>query len=808
MKYRSYNAEAKIATGLIMNVFNNVVISRFNNKFQSSKEILVPLVYGTRSRALKELENVNKTIKPPIMAIVKESMSQDTDRLNEVYSYKSNIATGYDPLTKMRGIPINIEYTLSGIAEYEDDIDQMVSNFIPFFKPDIFVSWRHPKYPAQTIKSQIVWSCNVNYQSPTDLSTRDHEFFQFETTFTFKTWFFAGLLDEADDNSPLIETINYTGNEFFDIGNVGYGMHNVFVVPKTMSFSEFKKFINDNEIGKEAYDTVSYPRIVKPSDHEMEMCYPASTSFTASTLKISLLDEDKNNSNYDPNIFGFNESSEIGDSNIWHTKIKVSYSDNGEYEHNYTGTSEWSDDYVDFSIKTSLHSNYDWMRKRLDSMQISSPVNPVGTHTAHWIIEESGETSDQNVMNLFNSSDNEFVADELSYVYWTNLTGRKLNVKRICLTAGGNFAIAPRAFTIEGFKEKRWLDIARITIDSPWTKDETKCFDFEDNDIEYEWLRLTFGRPYSLNGNKIALKNVSCYSVLELSNPPEGFKSKRISKSKYEISFKAKNDDNSMIQFSNEATSTSGEQISSENFGSAITIADNDAHALMRPSIEDLTPVMFHPLHYLIFWYKGRKYGFSVGGNINKERAQTITYGNQFPVDVINGSMHVMTNVPGSPIYQYDEEYNTWFEIGNQTRAGFQRTSITASNGSETIELSKDETEIFSINQYQTECSTQYFHAVIGADVDGIAIIKIDCGNEVDPTIVSYEVGTLKKDFIIPFVVRGIVDELKFTLIGAGSTVNSITIEKFEITGKLNEGDFINNPEFQEISVRNFLATV
>src|SRR5574344_1508515 len=166
MKYRSYNREAKIATALILNLFNNVTIGRYTKDKACSKTILVPIVYGTRSRILKELENIEKNLKPPVISIVKEGMSRDSERFHEIYSHQKNTATGHNFYEKMRGIPMNIEFTLAGISIYEDDLDQIVSNFIPFFKPDVFVSWKNPKYPTEELKSQIIWDGQINYQSP------------------------------------------------------------------------------------------------------------------------------------------------------------------------------------------------------------------------------------------------------------------------------------------------------------------------------------------------------------------------------------------------------------------------------------------------------------------------------------------------------------------------------------------------------------------------------------------------------------------------------------------------------------------
>lgn len=806
MKFRSYNAELKTATSLFMNCFSNIKISRFDKDFNSAKDIVVPLVYGTRSRALKELENVNKTLKPPLLAVVKENISQDSQRMNETYSYKINMPDGHDILTKMRAVPINIEFTLSGIAIYEDDLDQIISNFIPFFKPDIFVSWKHPRYKNMEIKSQIVWDCRVNYQSPIDISEKDHEFYQFETTFTFKTWFFAGLITEEEKEAPLIKTINYTGNEFFEVGGRGFGMNAFYVVPTSIPFEKFIEMANNELIGKEAFEILPYPRIVTLENNDLSMCYPVMTRFTAATVKITLLDEDKSSAEYDPNMFNFNENSEIGDNSVWHIKtdINFNYTDD-DTPYNYAGTSIWKDDSIDIKIKTSLSTNYDWFQTMPNGLLMSTPLNPVGVYTAQWRIEGDGE----NVTSLFSDNDVDYISHALSSVTWQNLTGKNLNVKRVILTSGDRNDLMPRAFVIEGIPVSghRWIQIKKIRIETPWEKNETRYFDYEDDEQTYEALRITFGRPYSLNGDTVAIRNLKCYSALEISDAPQGIKSKRISKSEFEVDVRSIGDDNSKICMKSVVDDCSKPSTFTSSFGSAIEVTNPDNFALTRPSMEELAPVFSFPGKYVYFWYKGRKYGLSVGGNINKEKPQTITRGDQFPLKPANASMHVLTSTPGTPIYQYDAGYDIWFEIGNQTRSGFQTAVITNETGETEITLTPGNHITYSIDEYNSEFAIQYFTANIKSDVDGKAVLSFVSNDGMEPSICEIDVFADGRDVNLPFAVYGNVNNLVVKMVIEGTSVNSINISNAKITGKLFEGDYFNNPEEQEISVRNFLAS-
>jgi hypothetical protein len=705
----------------------------------------------------------------------------------------------------MRAIPINIEFTLSGIAVYEDDLDQIVSNFIPFFKPDIFVSWKHPRYNNLELKSQIVWDCRINYQSPIDISEKDHEFYQFETTFTFKTWFFAGLLTQAEEEAPLIKTINYTGNEFFEVGSKGFGMNAFYVVPQSMSFEDFRKKANDGLIGEEHFEVLPYPRVVRLQNNDLSICYPSTTSFNAATIKITLLDENKNATDYDPNAFNLTPNSEIGDHSVWHIKTDITFDDsNNEMPYSYAGLSEWSDSAIVARIKTSLSSNYDWFQKIPNGLSMSTPNNPPGVYTAHWRIHGDGD----GLTDLFSDNDIEYVGKTLSTVTWQNLLDKKLNIKRVVLTSGEHNDLMPRAFIIEGFsiKSGRWIQIKRIQSETPWDKNETRYFDYEDDEQSYDALRITFGRPYSLSGDNIAVKKLECYSLLEVSKTPSNIKSKRISVSSFEVDIMAVGDENSQIHLESIVTDVSKPSERNDSFGSAIEVADNN-FALVKPSVSELTPVFSFPGKYLYFWYRGRKYGLSIGGNIIKSKAQSITRGDQFPINVANASMHILTSTPGTPIYQYDAGYDVWFEIGNQTRSGFQTATIINSNGDQTVVLTPGQRTSYSIDQYDSEFATHYFSVVIKSDIDGKATLRLSIGNNTEPSLCEIDVYKDGRNVQLPFFVLGSIESLSVELLAEGTNVNSIELFNAKINGKLFESDHINNPEEQEISIKNFLLS-
>jgi hypothetical protein len=240
MKFRSYNGEIRTATAQTLDVFNDITIDRRNvNGVQ--KLIHVPCVYGNRSRILKSLENKNKTLKIPLMVITKQSITRDTMRVadtNNGLLFQIGASDGYDVL-KNRPQPMNIDFELSIITKYEDDMDQIISNFIPMMSPDVYVVWPNPKQIGKNLKSQLVWDGSINYESPTDVAETDPYRVIVTTNLTYKTWIFPGLERDLDDG-PLIHKINFCPN-LLSIGDGNYGLDRWYDVQMGMSIDDYQE---------------------------------------------------------------------------------------------------------------------------------------------------------------------------------------------------------------------------------------------------------------------------------------------------------------------------------------------------------------------------------------------------------------------------------------------------------------------------------------------------------------------------------------------------------------------------------------
>lgn len=206
MKAYSYNKEILIATAQMQMIFNNITIRR------ATSNIVVPCVFGQRSRILKFLQNPEgATFKLPMSTLFRGNITHDKNRSANIHNsiLKKSDYASFDANT-ISPVPIDIEYKVTFITKYPDDMDMLISNFVPFFHKDIYVTSPHPKLEGRTIKHQIVWSGNIDTTWPEELQNTENDLQFCNTSFVFKTELFGGSGYLQNPTEGIIYTIDMT----------------------------------------------------------------------------------------------------------------------------------------------------------------------------------------------------------------------------------------------------------------------------------------------------------------------------------------------------------------------------------------------------------------------------------------------------------------------------------------------------------------------------------------------------------------------------------------------------------------------
>ena len=114
---------------------------------------------------------------------------------------------------------------MSILARYQSDMDQILTNFVPFNNPYIILSWTIPKefnLPyTQEIRSEVLWNGTINMSYPTDINGNQKAQIIADTGFTIKGFLFPDP-QESVKNIYKIDTQFTNKNIYFYCENYFY----------------------------------------------------------------------------------------------------------------------------------------------------------------------------------------------------------------------------------------------------------------------------------------------------------------------------------------------------------------------------------------------------------------------------------------------------------------------------------------------------------------------------------------------------------------------------------------------------------
>ena len=222
MKNRAFHFEIKNLLTQFVAAFDDVVISRYNKSREKKSNIDVRYVFAPKQRVMYDIINKAQNLTLPVVAVDLARISRDETRVfNKLLP--SNLPAQLDNFPRssskfLMPVPINLEVNMSILARYMQDVDQIVSNFVPYNNPYIILSWQVPadfgtEY-TQEIRSEVLWSGDLTYTTPTDTTYSDKYRISVDTSFTIKGWLFpeqqdtVGNIFKIDNNFIAVDLAN------------------------------------------------------------------------------------------------------------------------------------------------------------------------------------------------------------------------------------------------------------------------------------------------------------------------------------------------------------------------------------------------------------------------------------------------------------------------------------------------------------------------------------------------------------------------------------------------------------------------
>ena len=223
MKQQAYHFEIKDLITQFVAAFDNVVIKRFLRNRTADSSVQVRYVYSPKQRVMYDLVNLAQNITVPVIAVSIASINRSPDRVfNKVngFYYGTNQNGQYLPnsVHVRTPVPVDITVNMSIMTKFQSDMDQILSNFVPYNNPYIIISWQIPSdfgiSSAQEIRSEVLWNGSIPLSYPTDIAAAEKYKVSADMSFTIKGWLFPAAQDPVGNifyiNENLYNTADIT----------------------------------------------------------------------------------------------------------------------------------------------------------------------------------------------------------------------------------------------------------------------------------------------------------------------------------------------------------------------------------------------------------------------------------------------------------------------------------------------------------------------------------------------------------------------------------------------------------------------
>ena len=226
----SFHFEVKDLITQFVAAFDDIIIKRYDKNRQPVNNVQVRYVYAPKQRVLYDLVNLAQNITVPVVSVNLTSVSRDESRVfNKIegyyYSHGTSDTTGQPTSIQYKSpVPVNISVSMSIMTKFQSDMDQIISNFVPYNNPYIILSWKVPNDLVtggfsipQEIRSEVLWDGNISLSYPTDIAASEKYKIIGDTSFTIKGWLFPASTDEVGNifyidanfyNTRLLTSVN------------------------------------------------------------------------------------------------------------------------------------------------------------------------------------------------------------------------------------------------------------------------------------------------------------------------------------------------------------------------------------------------------------------------------------------------------------------------------------------------------------------------------------------------------------------------------------------------------------------------
>ena len=202
--------------------FNDIIIKGYdkNGSIIPDSNKKVRFVYAPKQRVYETLNTPGPGgISVPVVSISMAALTRDKTRVfnkNQGFTVPFHTLENPDQLIKNipQPVPVNLTVNMSIMTKYQEHMDQIISNFVPYCDPYIIISWKCPGLKDSSvpyeIRSEVLWDGNIRTTYPTELNANQPYRMTADTSFTIKGWLFKSM-------EEIYKKIYYIDSDFTPI---------------------------------------------------------------------------------------------------------------------------------------------------------------------------------------------------------------------------------------------------------------------------------------------------------------------------------------------------------------------------------------------------------------------------------------------------------------------------------------------------------------------------------------------------------------------------------------------------------------
>jgi len=204
LKNYTYNFEVKDLLTQFVAAFDDTVVKRYDKNNNARQEVAVRYVFAPKQRIMYDIVNKAQNIELPVVAIDLAGISYDTERVFNKLDNFENYRNSNSSSSIRTPTPVNLKVNMSILCRYMQDMEQIISNFVPYSDPYIILAWKEPVSSDVNntieIRSEVLWDQDISLNTPTDTTYSEKFRIIADTSFTIKGWLFR---NKNEENTPI-----------------------------------------------------------------------------------------------------------------------------------------------------------------------------------------------------------------------------------------------------------------------------------------------------------------------------------------------------------------------------------------------------------------------------------------------------------------------------------------------------------------------------------------------------------------------------------------------------------------------------